>query len=159
MWYAGQVVGENSIAKVVKEIMKEAKIEGFFTNHSLRRSGGTQLFNAGINRKLVKEATGHKSDAVDAYQVTSDEQRHTMSKVILCPSVSNVTAERSDDDQSINTDISSISKASENENCKIKVCRCDKSGSNVGNIIEKIITASKGKGKTTIKLEIEISNE
>ena len=85
IWYAGQVVGENSIAKVVKELMKEAKIDVFFTNHSLRRSGCTRLFNAGIDRKLVKEATGHRSDAVDAYQVTSDEQRLTMSKVIASP--------------------------------------------------------------------------
>ena len=52
-------MGQNSLGKVVQVLMKDAKIEGFFTNHSLRRSGGTRLFNAGIDRKLVKEATGH----------------------------------------------------------------------------------------------------
>ena len=157
VWYAGQVVGENTISKVVKELMKEAKIEGFFTNHSLRRSGGTRLFNAGIDRKLVKEATGHRSDAVDAYQVTSDEQRSVMSKVIACPTVEN---QISVDQEGTNTSCSNVSELSKTDgNCKISVCNCGKSTSNVGDIIEKIVVASKGKGKTTIKLEIEISNE
>ena len=85
VWYCGQVVGENSLVKVIQVLMKEAKIEGFFTNHSLQRSGGTRLFNASVYRKLVKEATGHKSDAIDKYQSTSDQQRDQMSKVIACP--------------------------------------------------------------------------
>ena len=37
VWYCGQVVGQNSLAKVIQVLMKEAKIEGFFTNHSLQR--------------------------------------------------------------------------------------------------------------------------
>ena len=154
VWYSGQVVGENSIAKVVKELMKEAKIEGFFTNHSLRRSDGTRLFNAGIDRKLVKEATGHRSDAVDAYQVTSDAQRSEMSKIIACPSLSTVT---SDDSKSVISDVSDICNA--DDKCKISVCKCKEGASNVGDIIEKIVNTSKSKGKTTIKLEIEITNE
>ena len=81
-WYGNQVVGQNTLAKVVKGLMEEGGIEGFFTNHSLRRTGGTRLFQAGIDRKLVKEATGHRSDAVDNYQVRSHEQHHRMSKVI-----------------------------------------------------------------------------
>ena len=35
-----------------------------------------------MDRKLVKEITGHRSDAVDAYQVTSDEQRKMCSNII-----------------------------------------------------------------------------
>ena len=34
----------------------------------------TMLFNAGVNRKLVKEFMGHTSDAVDQYQIASDDQ-------------------------------------------------------------------------------------
>ena len=133
VWFAGQVVGENSIAKVVKELMKEAKIEGFFTNHSLRRSGGTRLFNAGIDRKLVKEATGHRSDAVDAYQVTSDHQRCEMSKVIANPPLLRSPSDTSDESKSVLSDISTTSNSS--GNCKISVCQCEKGGGNVGEII------------------------
>ena len=63
-------------------MMKEANIEGFFTNHSLRHSGGTRLFRAGVDCKLVKEVTGHRSGAVDRYQITSHEQHEKMSKII-----------------------------------------------------------------------------
>ena len=85
LWYQEQVIGKNSIGKVVQTLMKEGQIDGFFTNHSLRRSGGTRLFRAGVDRKIVKEITGHRSDAVDAYQITSDEQREMCSKIIQEP--------------------------------------------------------------------------
>ena len=63
-------------------MMKTAEIEGYFTNHSARRTGSTRLFQAGVDRKLVKEATGHHSDAVDKYQLTSHEQRRHMSNIL-----------------------------------------------------------------------------
>ena len=34
-WYSNQVVGQQKISTVVKQMMKDANIEGFFTNHSL----------------------------------------------------------------------------------------------------------------------------
>ena len=40
LWYQEHVIGKNMISKVVKLMLRKAKIEGFFTNHSLRRSGG-----------------------------------------------------------------------------------------------------------------------
>ena len=90
-WYSNQVVGQNSISKVVKQMMKDANIEGFFTNHSLRRTGGTRLFRGGIDRKLVKETTGHRSDSVDAFQITSDEQRAKTSEIIRNEPVATVS--------------------------------------------------------------------
>ena len=62
--------------------MESARYEGFFSGHSLHRSGGTRLFQASIQRKLVKEVTGHTSDAIDKYQITSDSQRAAMSKIL-----------------------------------------------------------------------------
>ena len=41
-----------------------------------------RLFGAGVQCKLVKEATGHRSDAVDKYEITSDNQREMMSKIM-----------------------------------------------------------------------------
>ena len=38
-WYAGQVIGTHTLSKVVKNMMKQAEIEGYFTNHSARRTG------------------------------------------------------------------------------------------------------------------------
>ena len=72
----------NSIYKVIKTMLSDARIDGYFTGHSLRRSGTTRLFQAGIDRNIVKEIMGHCSDAVDAYQVTSAEQKCNVSHVI-----------------------------------------------------------------------------
>ena len=82
-WYGEQVVGLNTLKKVVQELLKDS--DGFYTNHSLCRTGTTHLFRSGMDRKLVKEYSGHTSDAIDAYQITSDEQRETISRVISGP--------------------------------------------------------------------------
>ena len=71
-WYGEQVIGKNTLRKVVSSMLKSANLDGYFTNHSLRRKSATRLFQAGVDRKLVKEFTGHVSDAMDKYQVISD---------------------------------------------------------------------------------------
>ena len=38
-----------------------AKIEGKFTNHSLRASGATSLFQGEAPEKVIQEFTGHRS--------------------------------------------------------------------------------------------------
>ena len=81
-WYSCRVLGINSIRKVVSQMLKDAKLDGYFTYHSLQRSATTILFQAYVDRKLVKEFTGHASDAVDQYQITSDKQREGMSKIM-----------------------------------------------------------------------------
>ena len=80
-WYGEQVVGLNSIRKVTGELLKHVA-EGFHSNHSLRRSGTTRLFHKGVDSKLIREFTGHKSDALFAYETTSDEQCQDMSEII-----------------------------------------------------------------------------
>ncbi len=53
-------------------LMTRAGIPGHFTNHSLRMTVVTRMFNAGIEEQVVKEHMGHKSDAVRAYKRMSD---------------------------------------------------------------------------------------
>ena len=81
-WYAGQVVGQHTLGKKIKELFSGTNIKGYFTGHSLRRSGTTRLFQAGVERKIIKEMSGHRSDAVDCYSVTSDEQRKGLSRIL-----------------------------------------------------------------------------
>ena len=94
-WYGGgkQCIRKHTLSKTVKELLKIAKLEGFFTNHSLRHSGTTRLFQQGVNKKLVKEFMGHVSDAVDQYQVTSDKQHEEMSNIIQGNNVEQNTKE------------------------------------------------------------------
>ena len=39
----------------------------------------------GIDQKLMKKETGHRSASVDAYQIKSDKQHAAMSKIIAQP--------------------------------------------------------------------------
>ena len=81
-WYSTQVLGLNKIRKTVKEMLKDTELDGFFSNHSLRRTGTSHLFQAGVDRKLVKEYSGHRSDALDQYQITSEDQKQMVSNVL-----------------------------------------------------------------------------
>ena len=94
-WYAGQVVGQHTLSKVIKSMLQNSKIDGYFTGHSLQRSGITRLFQAGVDRKIIKEMSGHKSDAVDCYAITSDAQKEACSKILEGP----VTAKSNDDEK------------------------------------------------------------
>ena len=158
-WYGEQVVGQNTIAKVVQNLMKEAGIPGFFTNHSTRHTSGTRLFRAGVDRKLVKEATGHASDAVDKYQITSDQQREIMSDIIAKTPMKVMQNEETE--KEITTE-SRPNKALLSISQRDKSCSCMKTEVNSGNvceIVQEIIKQNTGNSKTTIKSEIEITKE
>ncbi len=71
-WYSDKPVSVNSLKKVVQNMMKEAGIDGRFTNHSLRATTATRMFQKGIDEQLIKTVTGHKSDAVRMYKRTSE---------------------------------------------------------------------------------------
>ena len=51
-WFGEQVLGRNAIVKVVGKLLKSTNLNGYFTNHSLRRTGTTRLFHAGIDRRI-----------------------------------------------------------------------------------------------------------
>ncbi len=71
-WYQDRPLGVNAVSKVVNTLMIRAGIPGCFTNHSLCVIAATRMFNTGIEEQVVKECTGHKSDAIQAYKWTSD---------------------------------------------------------------------------------------
>ena len=49
-------------------MMEEGGIEGHFHNHSTRKSTCTHLFQKGVDPQLIKEQTGHKSEAIVLYK-------------------------------------------------------------------------------------------
>ena len=50
-WYGEQCVGKHTLRKVVSDLLKNAKLDGYFINYSLRCTGTTRLFQAGVDRK------------------------------------------------------------------------------------------------------------
>ena len=57
-WYDCIPMGKNKLANVVKEMFAEAGL-GAKTNHSLRATGATRMFNAGVPEKIIQKNTGH----------------------------------------------------------------------------------------------------
>ena len=63
-WYSAQGVGRNTISKVVKTLMENAGIEGFFTYHILTEQEKQDFLGLVFEKKLIKETMGHNSDAI-----------------------------------------------------------------------------------------------
>ena len=47
-WFSYQSRGRNYLSSMVKTMCLEAGIQGNFSNHSLRASGATELFQSGV---------------------------------------------------------------------------------------------------------------
>ena len=83
LWYTAKAIGKNTLAKMVKEICVDASICGRKTNHSLRATGVSDLFQAGVPDKIIKERSGHLSmDGLHQYQRTTSEQEENVLKVL-----------------------------------------------------------------------------
>ncbi len=82
-WYTDKPVGVNSLKTVVANLMKSAGIEGRYTNHSLRATTATRMYENGVDEQLIKEVTGHKSDAVRIYKHTSETLMEKACKTVV----------------------------------------------------------------------------
>ena len=59
------------------------------TNHSLRATGATAMFTAGVPEKIIKSVTGHKySKALELYERPTVDQMKAVSKVMTNPNSS-----------------------------------------------------------------------
>ena len=54
-WYVGVPIGNNLLTKMVPEMCSEAGIAGKKTNHSLRVSGASSLFDAGVPERIIQQ--------------------------------------------------------------------------------------------------------
>ena len=57
-------------------------MEGNFRNHSMRKSTCTRLFRKGVDPQLIKEQTGHKSEAVMLYKKSNLQQKKEISDML-----------------------------------------------------------------------------
>ena len=84
-WYQPRPVGHNVLSKTVKKLTDKVGAEGYYTNHSLRRTCATKLFQEGIEEQRIMAITGHRStDAVQTYKKISAIQEEEASKIIQC---------------------------------------------------------------------------
>ena len=108
--------------------------------------------------------TGHRSEALDAYQIMSEQQRESISNILACGN--NVEMSETHENVSDSTVKSSINQQnsegskSHNSTC---VCKCnvksDQKKQLLGEIITEIVERNIKSDKTVIKNEIEDNNE
>ena len=68
-WYSSVPIGKHTLNQKVKSMCLQAGISGNKTNHSLRATGATRLYEKGAPEKLIQERTGHRSlEALRAYE-------------------------------------------------------------------------------------------
>ena len=95
-WYSREPLGHNKLSHVVSNMCKEAGIDGYYTNHSLRATTATRLFSAGADEQLIMERTGHRSvDGVRSYKRTSDHQQEEMLDILSLASLPQLSAQQS----------------------------------------------------------------
>ena len=82
-------VGVNSLNKILPEMCEAAGFKRK-TAHSLRVTCVSSLFNAGMEEKLIRERSGHRTNALFQYEKPTEENVSKVSKT-LGPSVSAVT--------------------------------------------------------------------
>lgn len=86
-WYTCVPVGKNTLNNKIKLMCEKAKISGNKTNHSLRVTGATTLFENGVPEKIIKERTGHRSlEALRTYERTTDKQNKEVSNLLAITS-------------------------------------------------------------------------
>ena len=82
-WYTSRAIGHHTLDNTVSRMCKSAGIEGFKTNHSLRVTTATRLFQAGVDEQLIMEKTGHHStDGIRTYKRSSTEQQEAISDIL-----------------------------------------------------------------------------
>ena len=83
IWYARTPVGHNTLRSTVSRQCEAGGITGFKTNHSLRVSSATRLFQSGVDEQLIMNRTGHHSiEGVCTYKRVSSTQQIALSKVL-----------------------------------------------------------------------------
>ena len=74
--YAAVPVGRDTLQKKFHFMCEQAEIKGNKTNHSLRATGATKLYESGVPEKLIQEHTGHRSlEALRVYKQTFSSTR------------------------------------------------------------------------------------
>ena len=82
-WYCAAPIGRITLASCFKNMYQNAGIHGKKTNHCLRATGASELFDAGVPEKIIKERTGHRSvEALRIYEHTTKKQHMAVSKIL-----------------------------------------------------------------------------
>jgi hypothetical protein len=79
-------------------MFEEAHIAGKKTNHSLRVTGASALFAAGVPERVIQQRTGHRSlDGLRTYERVTEDQNIEVSNILLSNSSTSTTSTKGND--------------------------------------------------------------
>ncbi len=74
---------------MLKTMCAEGGVGGIKTNHSLRATGATEMFQANVPEKIIQQRTGHRShEALRTYERTTADQHRAVSTLLSSSSQS-----------------------------------------------------------------------
>ena len=84
-WFECTIVGHNKLSNMVKEMLATAGIDGaHLSNHSLRATGISRLYNSGVPEKLIMERSGHLSIGAVEYEDTDVQLQSSLKLFQTC---------------------------------------------------------------------------
>ncbi len=81
-WFSCQPMGIHSIQSVLSGICAWGGLKGKHTNHTLKATAATRLYEKGVEEQLIQERLGNSSEAVRSYKRTSTQQNVEISKIL-----------------------------------------------------------------------------
>ena len=82
VWYCDQPYDNHKVSSTIKDIYSKAGLVGKFTNHSLHATSASRMYENDIPEHVIKEITGHRSEAVRTYKHTPNIIRECASMTI-----------------------------------------------------------------------------
>ena len=124
VWYSCQAIGVQTLQKVIAKLAHNAGLPGRHTNHSLRATTATRLYEQNVDEHRISKLTGHHSVAVRNYQRVLVQKEQEQSDVLYGKNKWNVkrkpTATVSSPDMA-NFNIGSLTQLEETMGKKAKV--------------------------------------
>jgi integrase len=74
--------GTCTLTQIVGRLCKGAGLERFRSNHSLRATAASRLYDKKFDEQLICETTGHRSKAVRSYKRTNEVQKMDISNAL-----------------------------------------------------------------------------
>ena len=113
--FCNSPIGINTLNKILPDLCEEAGLERK-TSHSLRITCTTRLFQNQVEEKLIRDRTGHRSNALFKYEKSSAQQQMMVSNLLGPPPVASLANRASADTNSTNVCLSKTDATESNLN-------------------------------------------
>ena len=83
-WYKNEPLGKNAIAKIMERLLVKAELSQRYTNHCVRASAVTHLFQRGVDTKKICSITKHRDERSLTHYInqTTSEQKRECSRIL-----------------------------------------------------------------------------